>query len=318
MSGKTSPALRYGRRRRLRRTVFHHDYMKKVIIMALIITVSACFNAADARKKKEADSSATVAVVPVTSADTLAYAAGMAQTEGLIPFLKRQFNVDTVHVSDFARGYREAAGHEFSDEYNAYIAGMQVAGLLHRNMLPRVREALAATGDTAVNVRMFDEGFMAAVMGNAVMPDSTASVVYETAVEAAKRKASEATINEGEEFLSANKLKEGVVTTASGLQYKVLVKGEGKIPAATDEVIVKYEGRLINGTVFDSSYKRKNQESKFRADKVIKGWTEALTMMPVGSKWELYIPQELAYGSHQKGKIPPYSTLIFTVELVGF
>jgi len=96
----------------------------------------------------------------------------------------------------------------------------------------------------------------------------------------------------------------------------VLVEGTGAQPKAEEEVEVKYEGKLIDGTVFDSSYKRNPQTAKFRCNQVIKGWTEALTMMPVGSKWELYIPQELAYGDRQAGKINPYSTLIFTVELL--
>ncbi|MBR7093590.1 MAG: FKBP-type peptidyl-prolyl cis-trans isomerase, partial [Prevotella sp.] len=100
-----------------------------------------------------------------------------------------------------------------------------------------------------------------------------------------------------------------------GLQYKVLRQGTGAIAKNDDEVVVKYEGHLIDGTEFDSSYKRDPQTSTFRPNQVIKGWTEALTMMPEGSKWELYIPQNLAYGERQAGKIPPYSTLIFTVEL---
>jgi FKBP-type peptidyl-prolyl cis-trans isomerase FklB len=106
-------------------------------------------------------------------------------------------------------------------------------------------------------------------------------------------------------------------TTASGLQYKVLVEGKGDVPTAKDKVTVKYEGRMIDGTVFDSSYKRNPQTTTFGCSDVIKGWTEALTMMPVGSKWEICIPQELAYGARQAGQIKPYSTLIFTVELVS-
>ena len=107
-----------------------------------------------------------------------------------------------------------------------------------------------------------------------------------------------------------------MVTLPSGLQYKVITEGKGAKPTAQQEVTVKYEGHLIDGTEFDSSYKRNPQTTKFRCDQVIKGWTEALTLMPVGSKWELYIPQELGYGSRAAGNIPPYSTLIFTVELV--
>ena len=130
-------------------------------------------------------------------------------------------------------------------------------------------------------------------------------------------------IAEGEKFLAENKAKEGVVTTESGLQYKILTKGTGEIPADTSYVQVNYKGTLIDGTEFDSSYKRKDKDGKsqpatFRANQVIKGWTEALTMMPVGSKWELYIPYDLAYGSRATGAdIKPFSTLIFEVELVG-
>ena len=115
--------------------------------------------------------------------------------------------------------------------------------------------------------------------------------------------------------MKENATKEGVKTTESGLQYKIITQGTGAIPTKTDKVVVKYEGKMIDGTVFDSSYKRNPQTSSFRCDQVIKGWTEALTMMPVGSKWELYIPENLAYGERQAGQIKPYSTLIFTVEL---
>ena len=103
----------------------------------------------------------------------------------------------------------------------------------------------------------------------------------------------------------------------SGLQYKVLTAGTGEKPKATDKVVVKYEGKTIGGKVFDSSYKRNPQTTSFGVTQVIKGWTEALQLMPVGSKWELYIPYNLAYGERGAGRdIKPYETLIFTVELV--
>ena len=120
----------------------------------------------------------------------------------------------------------------------------------------------------------------------------------------------------GEKFLAENATKEGVKTTESGLQYKIIKEGKGAIPTDSSTVKVHYKGTLIDGTEFDSSYKR-NAPTSFRADRVIKGWTEALTMMPVGSKWELYIPQELAYGARETGgQIKPFSTLIFEVELL--
>ena len=117
-------------------------------------------------------------------------------------------------------------------------------------------------------------------------------------------------------FLAENAKKEGVKTTSSGLQYKIIKEGNGAVPTDSSKVKVNYKGTLIDGTQFDSSYDRK-EPTTFRANQVIKGWTEALTMMPVGSKWELYIPQDLAYGAREAGQIKPFSTLIFEVELVG-
>ena len=122
---------------------------------------------------------------------------------------------------------------------------------------------------------------------------------------------------EGEAFLAANQTKEGVVTLPSGLQYKILKQGTGPKPSASDSVVCNYRGTLINGTEFDSSYKR-GEPATFPVGQVIKGWTEALQLMPVGSKWQLFIPSGLAYGEHGAGAdIGPNSTLIFEVELLS-
>jgi FKBP-type peptidyl-prolyl cis-trans isomerases 1 len=120
----------------------------------------------------------------------------------------------------------------------------------------------------------------------------------------------------GEEFLRINKNKAGVNTLPSGLQYEVLKQGDGAKPKATDQVKCHYEGRLIDGRVFDSSIQR-GQPATFGLNQVIKGWTEALQLMPVGSKWRLFLPPELAYGPQQAGElIEPNSTLVFDVELL--
>ena len=170
-------------------------------------------------------------------------------------------------------------------------------------------------------------GFVAGVVGKGKMDKMFAQGYMQSQMEVVREKALKKqyadVIAEGEKFLEENKTKEGVVTTESGLQYKILTKGTGEIPADTSYVQVNYKGTLIDGTEFDSSYKRKDKDGKsqpatFRANQVIKGWTEALTMMPVGSKWELYIPYDLAYDSKASGAdIKPFSTLIFEVELVG-
>jgi FKBP-type peptidyl-prolyl cis-trans isomerase FklB len=122
---------------------------------------------------------------------------------------------------------------------------------------------------------------------------------------------------EGDAFLAENKTKEGVITLPSGLQYKIVKAGDGPKPASTDSVVCNYRGTLINGTEFDSSYKR-GQPATFPVGQVIKGWTEALQLMPVGSKWELYVPSDLAYGDRGAGaNIGPNATLIFEVELLS-
>lgn len=140
--------------------------------------------------------------------------------------------------------------------------------------------------------------------------------IHERAM-AEKKKEAEKAAQAGIDFLKENLTKEGVKSTESGLQYSILKEGDGKIPAATDTVRVHYTGQLIDGTVFDSSVER-GQPAEFPVNGVIRGWVEALQLMPVGSKWRLYIPQELAYGSQGAGaSIPPFSTLIFDVELLA-
>jgi FKBP-type peptidyl-prolyl cis-trans isomerase FklB len=131
------------------------------------------------------------------------------------------------------------------------------------------------------------------------------------------RKAGEKNKLEGETFLAENAKKEGVITLPSGLQYKILKQGDGKKPQLTDEVTTNYRGTLINGTEFDSSYKR-GEPASFQVNGVIAGWTEALQLMPVGSKWQLFIPSHLAYGERGAGgAIGPNATLIFEIELLS-
>lgn len=142
------------------------------------------------------------------------------------------------------------------------------------------------------------------------------SVKAQAAAMEEMKKAFEANKKEGEAFLAANKAKEGVVTLPSGLQYKIITKGTGKTPKATDTVETNYKGMLINGTEFDSSYKR-GQSATFPVNGVIAGWTEALQLMKEGGKWELYIPSELAYGEKGAGQvIQPNSVLVFEIELL--
>lgn len=174
----------------------------------------------------------------------------------------------------------------------------------------------------AINIDAFLRGYQDGDSGaKALLTDEEiAAVAEEINKEMAARQAAQGTknIEEGKAFLAANGKKQGVVTLPSGLQYKILKAGTGKKPKPTDTVKTHYQGTLLDGTVFDSSIERKEPVS-FPVTMVIKGWVEALQLMPVGSKWQLYIPSELAYGERgtPNGEIPPNSTLIFDIELLA-
>lgn len=295
--------------------------MNKTLIVTLAVAAGVLFNAADAAGKKKKDSktcdACSAKVELKTPADSLSYAAGMVRTEGLLPFLKQSYSVDTAYMADFIRGYEDAMAKGFGENYKAYYAGEQIAQMVSLRMLPFLKEEFEGRSDS-IDVAMFNRGFVNALKKDtSVMADSVATAYFDKAFKQAVDDRNAANKKAGEDFLAANKQKDGVVTMPSGLQYKVLLRGDGPMPDIDDEVTVKYEGRLIDGTVFDSSYSRGDGTAKFRPNQVIKGWTEALTMMPTGSKWELYIPDELAYGERQAGKIKPYSALVFTVELVS-
>jgi len=175
--------------------------------------------------------------------------------------------------------------------------------------------------DPAILARGFRDAFS---NGKTLMTEEEAKTVLVAAQAALRKKqqekqAADAANNKrlGEEFLAANKAKDGVVTLPSGLQYKVLTEGTGPKPAATDSVLCNYKGTLIDGTEFDSSYKR-GQPATIPVSGVIKAWTEALQLMPVGSKWELFVPAELGYGERQAGpQIGPNSALVFEVEVLS-
>ena len=177
---------------------------------------------------------------------------------------------------------------------------------------------LISSGVTTINAEAFIDGLNVVLSGKMPesMPDEAINILqdYFDKLQQAKGKEAKA---EGEKFLAENKKKEGVVALPSGLQYKILTAGNGPKPKASDTVKCHYEGRLINGTVFDSSIRR-NEPAEFPVSGVIAGWVEALQLMPVGSKWQLYIPSELAYGTHGAGQsIGPNQTLIFDVELLA-
>lgn len=287
------------------------------MIIALAVLASATFSTADAAKKnKKKAAEAPVPVVLTTGNDSLSYAAGMQLTQGLMPYLL-QMKMDTTYMADFIKGFKEYFEKAEDPQFAAYTLGQNVGGQLKDRMLPGIKGELEGTPNS-LDEQMFINGFVAALQNDTTHYTFNAASTFFNGRMAANAEAKKAAARKaGEDFLAENKLKEGVITTASGLQYKVIEQGNGPVPTADQTVTVKYEGRLIDGTIFDSSYTRNPQTTDFKPTQVIKGWTEALTMMPVGSTWELYIPQELGYGERNAGKIPPFSTLIFKVELIS-
>ncbi len=193
----------------------------------------------------------------------------------------------------------------------SYAIGMNIGKSIHRdgvdvdpNILLRGMKDALAGGKTVLTD---DEA-------KAVMANLSANLRKQQAEK--EQVTADANKKAGDAFLAENKTKEGVVTLPSGLQYKILTQGTGPKPTATDTVVCNYKGRLLDNTEFDSSYAR-NQPLTIPVAGVIKGWTEALQLMPVGSKWQLFIPSDLAYGPQAKGPIGPNSTLIFEVELLS-
>lgn len=255
-----------------------------------------------------------------TDIDSLSYATGMARTEGLKMYLVHQAGVDTAYMADFMKGFIEGTKNVTPQDI-ARLAGMQIGQMVSKNWVEGLNQQIF--GDDSLKTISKNDmlaGFIAGVKNDTtIMKMIDAQAFSQTATERIREQALAERFADnkaaGEKFLAENKANEGVQVTESGLQYRIIVEGKGAIPAATDKVKVNYKGTLIDGTVFDQS--KEGEPTTFRANQVIKGWTEALTMMPVGSKWELFIPQELAYGARESGQIPPFSTLVFEVELLS-
>ena len=254
--------------------------------------------------------------------DTVSYAIGMAQTQGLKDYLVGRMGVDTAYMDAFIKGLNEGANAGDDKKRAAYFAGIQIGQQISNQMVKGINHELFGEDSTkTISLKNFMAGFVAGTMGKGgLMTVDSAAQVAQNMMRAIKAKNLEKEFGPnkeaGEKFLADNAKKEGVKVLPSGVQYKVLKEGAGALPKDTSLVKVHYEGKTIDGKVFDSSYTR-NQPADFRANQVIKGWTDALVHMPAGSVWEVYIPQELAYGERQQGAdIKPFSMLIFKIELL--
>ena len=254
--------------------------------------------------------------------DTLSYAMGMAQTQGLKEYLSDRLQIDTAYMDDFIKGLNDGANAGDDKKKAAYYAGIQIGQQISSQMVKGINhEVFGGDSTKTISLKNFMAGFVSGTTGKkGLMTIEQAGRVAQEKMVSIKAKAMEKQYGPnkvaGEKFLAANKKKPGVVTLPSGVQYKVIKEGNGPMPKDTSMVKVQYEGKTIDGNVFDSSYKR-GEPVSLRANQVIKGWTEALVHMPVGSVWEVYIPQNLAYGEREQGQIKPFSVLIFKIELVS-
>ncbi|MDR2954129.1 MAG: FKBP-type peptidyl-prolyl cis-trans isomerase [Prevotella sp.] len=330
--------------------------MKKFLLSSLLICVAFSPLALSAQKKttpirlaNEADSvSYALGIMMVQSglkqhlvqmkviADTMAVSSeyqskienetNAAQKSKLQKELK--FKVDSINksnsknIEEFLTGFNQSLNQD--KDKSAYNSGVAIGTQLSSATENFSKELLG--GEGLFKMEAFVAAFAGSLRDEDPIIDNAETLIQDASMratqvretKAADDKKSEyaAQIAEGEAFFAQNKAKDGVVTLPSGLQYKVLTQGSGEKPTASDRVTVHYKGTLLDGTVFDSSIER-GEPNTFGVNQVIKGWSEALQLMPVGSKWIIYIPYELAYGSREQGAIKPFSNLIFEVELIA-
>lgn len=270
---------------------------------------------------KGCDGKSSKGISLLSEIDTASYAIGMAQTEGLYEYLSGTMNIDTTQMESFLLGFQGGSMPSNDDQKKAYISGGSIRMQMDNKTIPGINNEIFGDDSTkTISSRLFYAGFTDAIRYDYHIMD--VETAHQTAVRLMNKikddemeKMYGDNKKKGEEYLKINANKEGVISLPEGTQYRIIREGHGAIPRDTSLVTVHYEGRTIDGNVFDSSYKR-NESCKFRCNQVIKGWTDVLTRMPVGSEWEVYIPQERAYGNRKQGSIDPYSVLIFKVELL--
>lgn len=259
----------------------------------------------------------------IASADSTQKAALQKELAAKIDSVNK---INAPKLNDFIKGMTEGMNQK---EKSAYANGLSIGVQFSQQMLPQFNSMLFGSDSTKeVNNDQILAGLISVLKNQQLAIDKMAAngliqaeVEKAQAAETARQEEDlkiqyKDSIAAGDAYMAENAKREGVVTLPSGLQYEILRAGTGAVPTDTDQVKVHYHGTLINGTVFDSSVDR-GEPATFGVTQVIPGWTEALKLMPVGSKWRLYVPYNLAYGSADRGTIKPYSNLIFDVELLG-
>ena len=286
--------------------------MKKTILFAAIASAAIFSSCTPSTPKANIKS----------DVDSLSYSIGMSNTQGLKEYLVGRVGIDTTYMSEFIKGVNEAANAADNKKKEAYFVGIQIGQQISQQMMKGINYEVFGNDSTqSISMQNFMAGFVAGVTGeNALMTMTEANEMAQRLVQELKAKTMEKNYGEnkkaGEAYLDSIAQTEGIQKLDNGVYYKVLVAGKGATPESSDRVKVHYEGTLIDGTVFDSSYERK-EPATFGCTQVIPGWTNALTPMPVGSTWMVYIPQDQAYGAREAGKIKPFSALTLKIELLS-
>lgn len=282
-----------------------------MLVVALAATLSFSAFAAKKTKKNNKKVAQPVMVKPVSPAD-FSYAAGVAQSASLAQFLAQRSGVDSAHIKDFVEGLSKEVSADEAAKLRALLASIDIKKQMPQIVQSMNQQATGKGDTTYVDAAIFLKGLTEGLLKtNTLSADSATKIEqqqYDYYAQQLKTLSAD--------FLKNYAKQKGVKSTASGLLYKVIKEGDGAMPTDTSEVEVNYEGKLVDGTVFDSSYKR-GQTATFAVNQVIKGWSEAVKLMKVGAEYEVCLPYDIAYGERGTRGIPPYSTLIFKIELKG-
>ena len=290
--------------------------MKKLTFMAAMAIAAASLTSCGGSSAPSANLK--------TDIDSVSYAVGVSMGNNFnVANVINQLEVDSAYIDEFIKGVLDRVNAGDDKKTQAYYAGVQIGFELAEQVLPGMQQQLLA-GDTVNKISKADflSAFLNMLSGKeTAMTAEAADSLSRAFREKAMQKQMEAQFadykKQNEDYLVESQKNDSVKTTPSGLQYKVITEGKGELPTDTSTVKVEYEGRLIDGTVFDASKNHGDKPAEFPVNGVIKGWTEALKMMPVGSEWEVIIPQNLAYGVQGSAPtIKPFSTLIFRMKLV--
>ena len=282
---------------------------RSMLVVALAATLSFSAFAAKKTKKNNKKVAQPVMVKPVSPAD-FSYAAGVAQSASLAQFLAQRSGVDSAHIKDFVEGLSKDVSADEAAKLRALLASIDIKKQMPQIVQSMNQQATGKGDTTYVDATTFLKGLTEGLLKtNTLSADSATKIEqqqYDYHTQQLKTR--------NADFLKNYAKQKGVKSTPSGLLYKVIKEGDGAMPTDTSEVEVHYEGKLVDGTVFDSSYKR-GETATFAVNQVIKGWSEAVKLMKVGAEYEVCLPYEIAYGERGTRGIPPYSTLIFKIEL---